>query len=98
MQIREKKLVQEVVTRWNSSFYMLERALVGTGWAVLLCIIGFRKQSSHLVGSPFLALKFFAVWMGDCWQRALTVESGSGYSHKSAQDNCKGTYVDPIWA
>ena len=50
------------------------KALVGTGWAVLLCIIGFRKQSSHLVGSPFLALKFFAVWMGDCWPRALNIE------------------------
>ena len=41
------------------SGFSFRKALVVTGWAVLLCIIGFRKQSSHLVGSSFLALKFF---------------------------------------
>ena len=38
-----------------------KKALAGTGWAVflLLCRIGLRKQTSNLVGLPFLALKIF---------------------------------------
>ena len=44
------------------------KALVGTLWAVslLLYTIGLRKQSSHLVRPPFLALKVFGVWIGVC--------------------------------
>ena len=36
------------------------KALVDTGWVVsLLCTVGLRKQSSRLVGPPFLLLKGF---------------------------------------
>jgi len=37
------------------------KALVSTGWVVslLLCMTGLKKQSSHLVQPPFLALKVF---------------------------------------
>ena len=40
----------------------LEKLLVGAGWAVslLLCTNGLRKQSSRLVGPPFLAVKRFS--------------------------------------
>ena len=33
---------------------------------LLPCTIGLRKQSSHLVRPPFLALKVFGVWIGVC--------------------------------
>ena len=38
-----------------------KKAMVGTVQTVslFLCTIGFRKQSSHLVGPPFLAMKVF---------------------------------------
>ena len=40
----------------------LEKPLVGAGWAIslLLCKNGRRKQSSRLVGPPFLAVKRFS--------------------------------------
>ena len=39
----------------------LEKLLVGAGWAIsLLCTNGPRKQSSRLVGPPFLAVKHFS--------------------------------------
>ena len=40
----------------------LEKPLVGAGWAIslLLCTNGPRKQSSRLVGPPFLAVKRFS--------------------------------------
>ena len=40
----------------------LEKLLVGAGWAIslLLCTNGPRKQSSRLVGPPFLAVKRFS--------------------------------------
>ena len=40
----------------------LEKLLVGAGWAIslLLCTNGLRKQSSRLVGPPFLAVKHFS--------------------------------------
>ena len=39
-----------------------ENTLVGTGWAVSVLFFtnGLRKQFSHLVGSPFLAVKLFS--------------------------------------
>jgi len=39
-----------------------ENTLVGTRWAVsvLLCTNGLRKQSSHLLGPPFPAVKLFS--------------------------------------
>ena len=39
----------------------IRKALVGTGWVVslLLCMTGLKKQSSHLVQPPFLALRVF---------------------------------------
>ena len=58
------------------SWLGFKNALVGTKWAVslLLCVIRLRKQSSHLVGLPFLALKvFLTVWTSCCWLRALTI-------------------------
>ena len=38
-----------------------KNTLVGTGWTIscILCKNGLRKQSSQLVGSPFLAVKVF---------------------------------------
>ena len=47
----------------------LEKLLVGAGWAIslLLCTNGLRKQSSRLVGPPFLAVS-------DGRQRAVTIE------------------------
>ena len=43
------------------SGFGFRKTLVGTRWAVslLLCTSRLRKQSSHLVGSPFLAVKLF---------------------------------------
>ena len=39
----------------------LEKLLVGAGWAIsLLCTNGPRKQSSRLLGPPFLAVKHFS--------------------------------------
>ena len=40
----------------------LEKVLAGAGWAIslLLCTNGLRKQSSRLVGFPFLAVKRFS--------------------------------------
>ena len=40
----------------------LEKPLVGAGWAIslLLCTNGPRKQSSRLVGPPFLTVKRFS--------------------------------------
>ena len=40
----------------------LEKLLVGAGWAIslLLCTNGPRKQSSRLVGPPFLIVKLFS--------------------------------------
>ena len=37
------------------------KTLIGTGWAIflLLCTTGLRKQSSGLVGLPFLTIKLF---------------------------------------
>ena len=39
----------------------LENLLVGAGWAIslLLCTHGLRKESTCLVGPPFLAVKSF---------------------------------------
>ena len=46
----------------------LEKLLVGAGWAIsLLCTNGLRKQSSRLVGPPFLAVKRFS------WSRRAMV-------------------------
>jgi len=46
--------------------------LVGTGWtnSLVLCINELRKQSSHLIRSPFLAMKNFPVWMNGCWPKS----------------------------
>jgi len=42
------------------------KALVGLGWVIslLLCTIGVRKQSSHLVGPALLLLKAFRILDG----------------------------------
>ena len=36
------------------------------------CMIGLRKQPSHLVAPALLALKIFTVWTGSYWLRAKT--------------------------
>ena len=52
----------KVANSMDVSGLSFEKTLVGTGWAisVLLCINGLRKQSSHLVGPPFLTVKLFS--------------------------------------
>ena len=52
-----------------------KKAMVGTVQTVslFLCTIGFRKQSSHLLGPPFLAM-VFTIKTSGCWPRILTIE------------------------
>ena len=47
---------------WTISLLGLEKLLVGDGWSIslLLCTTGLRKQSSCLVGPPFLPVKRFS--------------------------------------
>ena len=55
------------------------KALGGPFHSSYVFTVGLRKQSSRLVGPPFLPLKaFFAVWMGSCWPRAIEISLTSG--------------------
>jgi len=70
-------------------------AFISTGYielaiSLLLCTNGLRKQFSHIVGPPFLAMN--SVWVGSCYLKAVTSESsllsGCSYSHECVQDGC----------
>ena len=52
----------------------LRKTLVGTGWTIFhpLCTNRLRKQFSHLVGPPFVAVKVFP---SPAERRALPIES-----------------------
>ena len=50
-----------VQTAWLLLSLAVEKAFVGTGWAIsLLCMNLFRKQPSGLVGPPFLTMTLFS--------------------------------------
>ena len=52
--------------------------LDGTGWAVSVLVFTneLRKQASHLVGPPLLAVKHISpVWTSGCQPRAMTIAS-----------------------
>jgi len=71
----------------------LRNTLVGSerATAVLLCMIGLRKQSSYPAWCPF------PVWASVCRLSAMTIASllmgGSGLSHGCVEDGCMSTCV-----
>jgi len=72
-------------------------ALVGSEWAiaVLLCMNGLRKQSSHPARRPFPAGKHLSQ---SGRVVAVTIASllmgGRGLSHECVEDGCKSTCVE----
>ena len=66
------------------------KRLFGSGWAVsypptTIYINGLRKQSSHLVGSPFQAVKLFPSLSSDY----LKLMDEYGLRHECVEDDCK---------
>ena len=53
------------------------KALVGTGWAIFLLLYmnRLRKQSSGLLGPPFLIMRFFLVCTCGHWPKAVAIEN-----------------------